>query len=126
MHFFCSCLSPVIVHLCNLFLLSAPVARMLLTPTWVSRQKHVKYLSTNISKLKVETCEALRYCEALRSIEVLRSGVVSQYILRSGSGGTHEAVACLRITNFFISSFKTNVCFLSMTVQLGVVNNHIN
>ena len=37
--FFCSCLSPMVVHLCNLFLLSKSVARMLLTPRWVSRQK---------------------------------------------------------------------------------------
>ena len=30
--FFCGCLSPTIVHLHNLFLLSTPVAQMLLTP----------------------------------------------------------------------------------------------
>ena len=40
--FFCSCLSPMIVHLRDLFLLSTPVARMLLTPRCVSRQKDVK------------------------------------------------------------------------------------
>ena len=40
--FFCSCLSPMIVHLGNLFLLSTPVARMLLTPRWLSRRRHVK------------------------------------------------------------------------------------
>ena len=40
--FFCSCLSPVIVHLRVLFLLSTPVARMLLTQRWVSRRKDVK------------------------------------------------------------------------------------
>ena len=40
--FFCSCLSPMIVHLRNLFLLSTRVARMLLTPRWVSRRKNVK------------------------------------------------------------------------------------
>ena len=39
---FCSCLYPVIVHLRNLFLLSPPVARMLVTPRWESRQKVVK------------------------------------------------------------------------------------
>ena len=35
--FFCSCLSPMIVDLRNLFLLSTPVARILLTPRWVSK-----------------------------------------------------------------------------------------
>ena len=52
--FFCSCLSRIIVHSRKLFLLSTPVAVMLLTPRWVSRQKSVKWLSINISKLKVE------------------------------------------------------------------------
>ena len=33
---------PLIVHLRNLFLLSTPVARMLLTSRWVSRQKDMK------------------------------------------------------------------------------------
>ena len=37
---FCSCLSPV--HLRNLFLLSTPVAQMLLTTRWVSKRKDVK------------------------------------------------------------------------------------
>ena len=50
---FFSCLSPMIVHLRKLFLLSTPVARMLLTLRWVSRQKDVKYLSINTSKLTV-------------------------------------------------------------------------
>ena len=35
--FFCSCLSPMIVHLRYLFLLSTRVARMLLTLRWISR-----------------------------------------------------------------------------------------
>ena len=39
---FCSCLSSVTVHLRNLFLLSTPVTRMLLTSRWVSRRKDVK------------------------------------------------------------------------------------
>ena len=51
--FFFSCLSPMLVHLRNLFLLSTSVARMLLTLRWVSRQKDVKQLSINISKLTV-------------------------------------------------------------------------
>ena len=51
--FFCSCLSPMLVHLRNLFLLGTPVAGMLLTPRWVSRQKDVEQLSINISKLTV-------------------------------------------------------------------------
>ena len=38
---FCGCLFPTIVHLRNLFLLSTPVAQMLLTPRWVSIRKHV-------------------------------------------------------------------------------------
>ena len=28
--------------------------------------------------------------------------------------------------NFFIENFKTNVCFLSVTLQLGVGKNMIN
>ena len=40
--FFCSCLFTITVHLCNLFLLSTPVARILLTPRWISRRKDVK------------------------------------------------------------------------------------
>ena len=51
--FFCSCFSQVLVHLRNLFLLSTPVARMLLTTRWVTRRKDVKQLSINISKLAV-------------------------------------------------------------------------
>ena len=51
--FFCRCLSPVMVHLRNLILLSTRVARMLLTPRWVSRRKDVKQLSINILKLTV-------------------------------------------------------------------------
>ena len=47
------CLSPMLVHLRNLFLLSTPTARMLLFPGWVSRQKDVKQLSINILKLTV-------------------------------------------------------------------------
>ena len=42
--FFCGCLSRTIAHLRNLFLLSTPVAQMLLTPRWVSRRKHVTWL----------------------------------------------------------------------------------
>ena len=49
--FFCSCLSPMIVHLHDLYLLSRLVARMLLTPRMISRRKDVKYLSINRSKL---------------------------------------------------------------------------
>ena len=41
---FCSCLSPSIVHLLNLLLLSTPIAGMLFTPRWVRREKRVKYL----------------------------------------------------------------------------------
>ena len=36
MFLFCSGLTPILGHLRNLFLLSAPFARMLLTPKWVS------------------------------------------------------------------------------------------
>ena len=43
----------MIVHLCNLFLLSTSVTRMLLTQRWVSKRKNVKRLSINISKLTV-------------------------------------------------------------------------
>ena len=51
--FFLSCLSPMIVHLLNLFLLSARVARMLLTLKRVSRQKDVEQSSINTSKLTI-------------------------------------------------------------------------
>ena len=43
--FFCSCLSPIIVHLLNPFLLSVAVAQMLLTPRWVNRRKDGKQVS---------------------------------------------------------------------------------
>ena len=39
---FCSCLPPMIVYLRSLFLLNTLLARMLLTPSWVSRQKDEK------------------------------------------------------------------------------------
>ena len=39
---------------------------------------------------------------------------------------THEPVACWKISAFFISNFKTNVCFLSTTAQLGAAKNQIN
>ena len=40
--FFCSCLSPIIVQLCNLLLLNTSARRMLLTPRWVSLRKDVE------------------------------------------------------------------------------------
>ena len=40
--------------------------------------------------------------------------------------GIHQAGGCLRISDIFISNFKTNVCFLSMAVQLYVAYNPIN
>ena len=49
--FFWSCLSPMIVHLRNLFLSSTSVARRLLTLKKVIRRKDVKQLSISISKL---------------------------------------------------------------------------
>ena len=52
--FFWSCLSPMMVHLRNLLLLNTHVARMLLTPSLVSKQKDVKQLSINISKLTLQ------------------------------------------------------------------------
>ena len=54
--FFCSCLSRMVVYLHNLFLLNTHLARLLLTPRWVSRtkrQKDMKQLSINKSKLAV-------------------------------------------------------------------------
>ena len=53
--FFLSCLSPMIVHLRNLFLLSTSVARRLLTPKKVIRRKDVKQLSISISKLTLNS-----------------------------------------------------------------------
>ena len=55
---FCSCFSPMTVHLRNLFLLSTRVARMLLTPVWVSKQKNVRWLLINISNLTLEAPSA--------------------------------------------------------------------
>ena len=52
--FFWSCLSPMMVHLRNLLLLNTHVARMLLTPSLVSKQKDVKQLTINISKLTLQ------------------------------------------------------------------------
>ena len=46
------------VHLRNLFLLSTRVARMLLTPVWVSKQKNVRWLLINISNLTLEAPSA--------------------------------------------------------------------
>ena len=40
--FFCNCLSPTIVYLRNIFLLNTPLARIFLTPRWISRQKDEK------------------------------------------------------------------------------------
>ena len=50
---FCNCLSSIIVHLRNLFLMTTSVTRMLLTPRRVSRGQDMKEVSINISKLKV-------------------------------------------------------------------------
>ena len=55
------------------------------------------------------------------------SGVVSQFILWSGSLWHPLSITMLKNRRiFFISNFKTNVCFLYMTLRLGVANNHIN
>ena len=45
--FFYSCLSPMIVHSLNVFLLSTRTALVLLTARWVSRRKDVNYIKTN-------------------------------------------------------------------------------
>ena len=78
----------MLVYLRNLFLLSTPVARMLLTPRWVSKQKDMKYLSINISKTGVGVKHSVS--RFLRSIELdlayaKVSGITFQYILRSRS-----------------------------------------
>ena len=52
-------------------------------------------------------------------------GVVSQYVLRSGSLWDPLNSSMLNNKRIFISKFKVNVSFLSMTVQLGVANNYI-
>ena len=46
-------LSKWLLHVSNLFLLSTPVDRVLLTASWVSRRNDVKQLSINTSKLTV-------------------------------------------------------------------------
>ena len=51
--FFLQLFVPIEMHFRNLFLLSTRVARMLLTPRWISRQKDVKQLSINMSKLSL-------------------------------------------------------------------------
>ena len=55
------------------------------------------------------------------------SGDVSQYILCSGSLW-HSLSKSLpkNKRNVSLEIFKTSVCFLSMIVQLGLANNHIN
>ena len=54
-------------------------------------------------------------------------GDVSQYILRSGSLW-HPLSSSIpkNKRNVSLEIFKTSVCFLSMTVQLGLANNQIN
>ena len=55
------------------------------------------------------------------------SGNVSQYILRSESLWLPLSKSMPNIKrNVSWETFKTSVCFLSMTMQLGVANNHIN
>ena len=55
------------------------------------------------------------------------SGDVSQYILRSGSLWHPLSKSMPKNKrNVPLEIFKTSVCFLSMTVQLGLANNHIN
>ena len=54
------------------------------------------------------------------------SGVVCQYILQSGSLWHPRSSSMLKIAKCFISNFKINVCFFSMTVLLGEANNHID
>ena len=51
--FFLQLFVPIEMHFRNLFLLSTSVARMLLTPRWISRQKDVKQLFINMSKLSL-------------------------------------------------------------------------
>ena len=51
--FFYSFLSPMILQLRSLFLLSTPAVWMSLTPRWVSRRKDMKLLSINIWKTTV-------------------------------------------------------------------------
>ena len=52
------------------------------------------------------------------------SGNVSQYILRSGSlWHTMSKSMPKNKRNVSLKIFKTSVCFLSMTVQLGAANN---
>ena len=54
-------------------------------------------------------------------------GDVSQYILRSGSLWHLQSKSMPKNKqNISLEIFKTSVCFLSMTVQLGLANNHIN
>ena len=74
--FFCSCLFPMLVHLRNLFLLSTPVARMLLTPRWASRQKDLKNLSINLSRLTV----GVKHSISLRATFSLNPHLVEEAI----------------------------------------------
>ena len=55
------------------------------------------------------------------------SGDISQYLLRSGSL-LHPLSKSMTKNkqNVSLEIFKTSVCFLSMTVQIGLANNHIN
>ena len=66
----------VLVHLRNLFLLSTPVARMLLTPRWASRQKDLKNLSINLSRLTV----GVKHSISLRATFSLNPHLVEEVI----------------------------------------------
>ena len=58
---FCSCLSPMIMYLYKLLFFNTPLARMLFTSRWLSRQKDVKQLSINKSKLTVEVKHSISH-----------------------------------------------------------------
>ena len=57
-----------LVHFRSLFLLSTRVARMLLTPWWVSRRKDVKWFSINISKLTLGVKHSISRKTTLRKL----------------------------------------------------------
>ena len=57
-----------LVHFRSLFLLSTRVARMLLTPWWVSRRKDVTWFSINISKLTLGVKHSISRKTTLRKL----------------------------------------------------------
>ena len=132
--FFCSGLSPMIVHLRNLFLLRTPVARMLLTPRWVSRWKDVKQSSINISKLKVGVKHSISRLDLtmdlfyLSNVEIKKSPIDSLITERSFENLSYLLSERWRWRLRRMRSYASRGSEpdLVYTKVLGVVSQHIS